>query len=1318
MRKPATKTEAVVTRKVTFHHNHTRLPGTAQTMLGKLFNLTAGNNGDDATGAQDQSSTSPSQLISTLESVQEDIHTRNLLFPDAESLFQHRNDQVFPLSAGPALPSTSTAVNSFDYDCDVFLDAQDVRVLIMQDALSAKPAALIYDSRPRPPPTSPVSDRPDRPPSVAGFATGPPPDVRRGPVSPRKSSMSQGSRPGNMTQDGSQPQRQSAFDRRASMHGRTQPRIESDTQRANREYADEINVFSSCIFGNSELMAYKGTSTKVHVVPTDGRNESSASFFGDGRGSLGRASMRSSKLSQSFSSEAVGDFMPQMSSSALPRTPQRKKVLITRLFPVTLPSDEASDLPITTPSSRFSEDSAGGFPFPQDGEDGKAKMKRPQPKQKRTPMYAVALVINLPQPTGGNGNGVSVSASRQGVFRGSSSYNENESFPSSFSSARRSGWTMVGQAAAIDSFESAYVGDIEDRIDPITQHWDIIMRTLTHLQSVVATKLSSMLRQHDIGSPDQIPSSLNSQLSRRPSVSRRRSDDGASTKAPKMNARYLTLHPNCLMDNHEVTREIEIAQARIVAGLRATRVVTGQNRWGIWREEARWVARWAGVKDQGLFFHSLLTGYLATHTDWLQALGPSFHRKRHQEQARARGDEDMSLPARTVIVARDKMAARRLVFLLAAFLPANQQLPISMRAHRPSTSASFGGPFSHSPPTYAVPILKEESLRRKINRRTAPRRLSHSRTVSLQAQPPTRSSGLPSQLAHLSMERGHERRPSDATSIRTTYLPISTSDSQNRKSSAATAATITPEATIPHFATLQRQESLSSRRPGSASSTAADDLKRTLQRGDSNLSTNSGSNSPAASEPRPSSSTWGVLAGLWNARRRGSRGSTDTSPPKRDSINSILSGPPMSPTKPTLRSHQEQLRSPARLTAEPKMSRAAGLTSAPDLVSREQRTEDSPGRRRTESPSTRESVSRSPRLSRLATLSDDGSEALLPPRRSDTFQRIPDPSGAFESPVKTSINISDGVIDVDVQFPEYITSFETAISSPSSSGYLSTPGGSGLELFEQTSRIAADGDQPFNVAGWLQQYHPDFILQAIPPQEDLIEQVKASLRAEPSPPVLYSPYHPMSAEAQQQERWLDVSSVIVADTTSFSIQRIRYRRLVKLKPFQDLSAGALLTTSSVNTHSPPVALLTPAVTPYETKLEEEFIIEPIVTLDDVLVEAVERVVGHVGLDSTSSSRSTSKRRERSNSDTAPSGEATSAIRHVAMPVGRAPKALQEVPRAECKMVILSALEEVIKEVVERRDREHREMDNDEHREKESELTVAVRGWLESVEMGE
>lgn len=1211
-------------------------------MLGKLFNLnaTAGNS------AQAQTSSS-SKEVSSLESVQEDIHTRCLLFPDAQALYQQNgNDQVFALSSATALSTSST--NPFDFNGDLELETRDVRVIVMQDTSSSSPASLLYDSQPLPPSSSPI----ERPSTMAGFTqTGVMQENRRftASASQRKQSTGQGSRP-VVIQPGSPQPRQSAFDRRSSVqgHGRAQSKVETESQKVVREYKQEIDTFAGCIFGNNEFLAYKGTSTKVHVVPSDLRNDGLG--FGDGRGSIGRSAMRTSKLSQSFTSE--GPAFGQSVASPLGRPVDRKRVLITRLFPVNLPADDTLTSP---PGNKFTEDSAE-FPFPDATDSAaKVKVKKAQLKQKRTPMYAVALIISLPQSSS---HTAPASAARS-AFRGSSSYGEQQdSFPSSYSSARRSAWALGGSGlGGSDSFDSGFTLDSEERIDAITRHWDVIMRTLTSLQSVVATELFSLLKQADIASPDPLPNPAATRISR--------ASSNASQKPPKTNTKFVSLTPNCLADDSQIKCEVDNARARIVSGLRATRVVTGQNRWGIWREEARWVERWGGGRDQGFFFFNLLTGFLSVHTDWLQALSPSRYRRQYSIIQKTKGEDDLSLPARTIIVGQDRIAARRLIFLLAAFLPGNQQLPTA-RNQRPSTSASFGN-VSQSPPNFVIPLTKEESLRRKINRRGGSRHNSHSRNASMYATTSSRNS-VPAHLAHLSMDARHERRASDATSIKTTNLPSLASDLETRKVSTAT---MIPETSVPHF-TVQKSEAQIGR-PASNSSLATDDLKRSLQRGDS----------MGSSDTQPSSRWGSVISGLWTGRRRDSE---ITTPTHRDSFSS--------PTRNNAS------------TLSPRKSMSARRDSLGRLVD-DARSPGSKPQGRKENLYKAKEDPHTPRIS------EDGQRegSTEPSRAPIPMERKPDPNSAFESPVKTTIN-EDGIIDVDVPFPDFITSFETAVSSPSSSGYLFTPGLSGLDLFEQ----ASTGDVPMNVAGWLQRYHPDFILQAIPPQPDLLDQVKASLRAEPTPLTTVG-------VDSTEERWIDVSSALIADSTTFSIRRIRYRRLVRPN-----SAATPLISTSVSSS----VLLTPMISPYEVHLQDEFIEDEIVTLDDTLIEAVEKVTALGSESSQNSSRSPSKRREsvaagetlaltttaaETSEDSRSADTTTTQTQNVST--------YQEVPRGECKTVVLSALEHIAKEVVNTRDNEDERRSQGSStgrivrrgRDKESVLREAVRTWVEDVEAG-
>ena len=1232
-------------------------------MLGKLFS-------GFPSGAANSRPTNP------LDSNLEDHFTHQLLFPDAEALCH--NDQVFPLSSGTVL--TPAAINAFDVNGEIDLEMRDVRVIIMQEATPTSGSAyLLYDSHTPPPPSPSL----DRQPSNNGpvFPTR---EGRRSISSPRKTSVGQNSRPVIIQQE--QPRAFGAFDRRPIQHNKQLSYNETEGQRSAREYREEVTTFSNCIFGNSEVLAYKGTGTKVHILPSESRPTfTSGSYAGDG--SSGRSSIRSSKLAQSFTSDNVSPGPTSVgftNTSTTSRGSDRKKVLITRMFPVPLPNDDTEDSQNRTPTPQNAQSNdVAGYPFPKIDES--PDKKKLQPKQKRTPMYAVGLVIHLPSTPHAPSAPVSRSSFRPG------SYNE-ESCPSSFNSTRRAGWTMLAHGFGVESLESSFSSDVDDRIDTITQHWDIIMRTLSHLQAVATASLLPMLKQADLTSPDPRANSHNRAPSASISISGKRViEEIKPFKVPKTNAKMVQLMANCLMQVQKVHKEVDASRQRIISGIKSYQVVTGQGRWGIWREEARLVGKWAGGKDEGFFFFNLLTGFLGNHTEWLQALGPSWYRRRHYQQQRANKDEDISLPARTIVVSDNKLMARRLIFLLSAFLPTNQQSPAS-RHHRPSTSTSFGG-YSQSPPTFTVPILREESLRRRINKRSGTTRAPHSRTLSFPAQ----------SMHGNALEIHHDRRTSDAMSIKTANLPIPGSDLGTRKSSAATISTVTPVTTMPHFSRRPVRGTGPGPRPGSSGSLATDDLLRSLKRGDS-----TGQYSSTSTDSQGQNSRWGsMISGLWGSKRRDS---TATSPP---SINGLEIHDPH--YKGASSHHKNKL---VEMVEE-------ATRTQPQPTSQQER-------------EMRKSESGSASTARPEGESDgeaEGTEAGndVAEQVVQVNERIPDPTGAYESPVKTSIN--DGIIDIDVPLPEYL-SFETAVSSPSSSGYsFSTPGlgwglGNGMEGFEHYSRTGPDTDTTLNVGGWLPHYNPDFALQAIPKQDDLIEELKASMRAEPTPVLSATPHQdPKDAGG----RWVDICSAVVADTTNFTIKHIRYRRLVKPIHIDQTTTPSIpqtLDSRYGNVYS--AAALTPSIDVYDGHVEERFIEEPIISMDDTLIEAVERIIAQSGQcskgSSACSSRSASRQgrnRERSNSDArnpklSMKDSKVGASHHNTPALG---ENRLEVPRNECKKMVLTALEEIVRSVIDSRERDAHADDEgapglEREREKESFLREGVRSWLGSVECAE
>ncbi|KAL2890368.1 hypothetical protein HOO65_020910 [Ceratocystis lukuohia] len=1263
-------------------------------MLGKLFNLGSGSN---SPSSQQQVSSSSSKPVLSLDSVQEDIHTRTLLFPDPQVLQQFQGDQLFPFTSLSA-SIAAAPIQPFDYNPDICIDNHDVRVIVMQDGMgSSVSSSLLFDSHPFVAPTSP--------PSSATAERGTIPETCKSPKQSRRSSMSYASATvgGHAMQFEGPQLRSGAFDRRSSTNGRFPSTIETEAQKAGREYREEMATFMSCTFGNSEMSSYKGTSTKVHLYSSDLRrsNISSTSISGDSKGVAGRAGGTRSRLAHSYSSEVMSPGFPPNLSYGTSATANSnvspsdsKRVLISRLFPVVVPTDNIS-------SAQTQEDLV---------------FKRPQPRPKRTPMYAVVLVINL--------ESLSALGNKAGNFRGPESFTENESLPSSFGSGRRMAWNTPGPAAPepVDFC----IPESDDRMEHITKHWDIIRRTLTQLQSVFATSIGNMLKQLDMAIPD--PSS--------PCPSHR-----ALPINTKANSKLLALPPHCFCNDVWLAKQVDIAQSRIVSGLQAEHVCTGQGRWSTWRDEARVISRLQvghGIDGRD-FFYRLLTGFLATHTHWLQALGPELYRQRHIEREKLKTDEDFMYPARTIIVGKDKMAARRLIFLLSAFLPSKENMnnPHSLR---PTTSTSLN--FSASPPGYTISALtKEESLRKKINRRSGKSRVpSHHRTPSQS----TRNSLVPSALAHLTLDGGqyHGRQDSDDISNRPPPPPpppsihshsgqslvnTAASEKKLRKSSIAATTTAMPEPAVAHFATLHRHENLRTHRPSSSSSIAADDLKRSLQRSES---MSNGSDSTA------SSSRWGsIMSGLWGGtvRRESVTSVTQShvsSPIRGGGVSgtgaganagnagSAGSGPrtdPLSPRKST--DKRQELIASLGFTSEQLSSASALQVPISDP-------EPSPGH-----------VMAPPDLDPRHARNNSGlrSAAEIQPRQPID---MPHP---FGSPVKTSINPEDGVIDIDIPFTDFLASFETAVSSPSSGGYLSTPGinHDGLASFERSCRLSSDGDTPLNVAGWLQAFHPDFILQAVPPDEHLMDQIQEALRNEPSPTCFVSSYN--SNSEPPIERWVDVSSALVADMTKGTISRIRYRRLIvpRERPIPSRSGkGGPYGGSN---------LVTPSIKPYEIRHDEHFEVERVGTVEDILTDAIDRVIAQAGDLTSVSSMSditgpksivgslktqTNNRLESevsmmvSSSMPPPSSifpsinMPTPSLRRTAprdVPISIGQQAPREVSRAECKSVVLLSLSNLVNDVLAKRDLLAAEDGDDDTYADESVMRGAVRAWLHAAD---
>lgn len=185
---------------------------------------------------------------------------------------------------------------------------------------------------------------------------------------------------------------------------------------------------------------------------------------------------------------------------------------------------------------------------------------------------------------------------------------------------------------------------------------------------------------------------------------------------------------------------------------------------------------------------------------------------------------------------------------------------------------------------------------------------------------------------------------------------------------------------------------------------------------------------------------------------------------------------------------------------------------------------------------------------------------------------------------------------------------------------------------------------------------------------------------------------PNTPTDQPSDEWVDVSTAIIADTTTGKVRRIRYRRLIGHRAKERSNSY-----STPNIHGPRETV--PSIVPYEKTLDEEFVEDEITVAEPMVAEAVERVIAHTGdskATSSSSSRSNSKPRTTEPQDPSSLGNVDDAP--------RATRAGQEVPRNECRSVILSALADLIQDVIERRE------DGE-----GSAIREAVRSWVDGLE---
>lgn len=1134
-----------------------------------------------------------------LESVTEEEHTSGLLFPDA-SLLRRSNTHTYPLQTTFHSPNASTA-GAFDDRGGLELDAiKDFRVIVAQNALGDRDACVLLDTR----------ASADQPPTGLGIdAQGlDQPSARH---SRTVSSLTRGSRRTILAQssvvDSSQlstvadarrstPASPGAFSRARGRSSTLAPAGTWHEPGVTRHSSDSNDTgLLNCIFGSSAF-SYRGSSTKMHIISADDEPGMMTSSSPAVRSPLARA-------------YTTGSPSGLMGPARMPedKPPAKVTVLVTRMFSVNLPEGAEASAERNDYANAIYQESLPemGFPFPD-------VSKRKKIKEKKTPMYAVAITIQIPLLARNSGRPVSrfstlgPDSPRVGL---SSSLDSDYRWPGAFLD---------------DSLSAASPpASLDERLDLLVDHWDVITRTLSHLERLARNEILFLLKKVD-------------------SLSGAHPKPAKPPNMQRTNQTIVHLPANILSVNSKLKEEAIRSTRRISLALQTPYVLTGQSRWGVWREEGRSIVRALGDKDTNFFFLVLLTAFLGNHTEWLNVLGPEWYRRRHAQQQKAQQDSDPILTHRTVVVCPDKMTARRLIFLLSAFLPSKQRLEPLPSPMRPGTSASMRA-ISQSPP--AVPVLRQESLRRAIERRARAQRLMsgesdhHRRSVSISSQDTAQRPDVTDQATPVPPTTA-ARRGSDARSIKALSATIQPKDIRAQNTSGATISMTTQSSTVPvpHFASQQTRSSQGGSDRSTADtneSLASENLLKNLQRSDSSVLSGNGSLPSAGGR-------WGgIFSGLWSSRQESSTDGTDYYSPaeaRKRSVSTISGPPPRAP--PTL---SQMVREVTETETEHRLDAGpSGNISIPAA--------------------TQSAEHNSPEPSSLT-------------------------SQVRESPLKLSVRAEEGVVDVDLPLPGFLSlssSGDSTIASPrktrtsvtSMDAMASThSSGSGFH----TSMKEADGPST-HVAGWLKFFHEDFSLQAVRPYAALEADIKRAMRAEPTR------YIPSTPDAEGSERWVDVATTLVADTRTSSVKRLRLRRKIIVgdpygqshtppspvnppysgnsrTPGGGASSGSFTSFFTGQGKSHDVAF-SDAQNP--SHIEEKFIEEPVMDLDGILVDAVERVLGHSGYSSLAHSRAPSpSRARRGEGQTTPRGE-------------EAPPA--EVPRAECRKMVLGALEEVVRVV--------------------------------------
>ena len=1142
------------------------------------------------------------------ESTPEDIYTRALLFPGTLSSRESK-------ASGGAQ------------------SLRDVRVIVAQDGSNAQHKVILFDSK-----VASASGAPHHRRSQSR-ATG----SRAARPSPNASAQTQQDH--GQAPNSNPPMTSLERARRPGLNSVFA--VEPPPQRHyGGEPVGEMRQLLDCMFGSTPL-SDRGDTTKMHVFP-GGQTTTTTSTSANSRGATptspvapensGSWGRRRSHLSNSFTPSDLGavDFAGETTFGGAGKESGTRTLLLTRTFAVGLP-----DLPELSPRDmeRLRSHEASAV---------KPASSAKFPRRCKTPMYAVAITLQIPASAAAQlpvpsqpARPVDCSAAPHARADGKDGADGSASALEAsavLDQDSQSGSVLLDAACQANIWPHSRVSgsDVDDHVDIVMQRFDMVSRVLSSLQTSVRAIVMTMLQKTALDT-------LNAQPPRPPVLARAANEPGrpmpnagrARTKSPQVV--LVQLPAGALATSQSIRLEADRSSARILASLRIPMVVTGQKRWGSWRDEARWAEQHLGRKEQSFFFPRLLTAFLGNHHEWLYELDLSdLGLQLPGRQGTSRAAKDCAIPTRTVILSSNKAASRRLIYLLSTFLPAFS------RSACVSTSAGRGHGLSSS----STALVSQQSA---IG--SGPMHAAASQHDAVRGPPATEQgrvidTGMKRLPAGYAEARSPEEtqassgpRPAHLSSAQITALPIPTKNAGIRKGSATTTvATVTPTTTAAAFSAtsaLPASGCCLEAHPecGGGGSLASMNLIHTLQRNEST------ENSQASTDSQGGSRWGSLVSSLWSARRGSSTDDTEFLVAPEDDA---------APTAPTRDQFDRDVRRGrlAQMVLEVETSRPPSDVAA--------------------------------RIGSQCAGQPDG--AGPPPRFDDHVDKSsagyevgvsrPWPETRYvDSLLKLSVDGNDGVVDVDFQVPSFLSSsFGSSARSPSTSGFTSAASFEESSLVQGLSPLDVfSGLQPrptLNVAGWLNRYHPDFALQAVSSYPGLQDDIKRSMQEE------HTPNRPVPAGARgrtMHQEWRTVCCTVVADMETFTVKRLRLLRRPKATSGPRLHADG---SSAVSRPSlPSERLHSGSQTDLDAIVfDDMFDEEPVFDIDSALIDAVEHVVRPRASDEPNSSIPIARSKSRE-SDTAKQA------------AGNIDRAEDVIPAIDYESVIREALESVVKGVI-------------------------------------